>query len=276
MTLDPSIDARFPRSQAYHPDWVRDNASGGANSLWLTEWLAPELGLQPGMKVLDLGCGRASSSIFLAREYSVTVWATDLWFSPSENFQRIRDAGVEQSVFPIHSDARTLPFAADFFDAIVSIDAIPYFGTDDHYLSSLARFVKPGGSIGIALAGFVDEFENQVPDHLAEWLATEPSLRSMHSAGWWKRHWQRSGVVDLELADSLPDGWKLWQQWLRSVAPENQTEINSLESDGGRHLTYNRVVARRRRDVSLHEPLVSIPANYVQRPLLRRQGEAET
>jgi hypothetical protein len=31
--------------------------------------------------VLDLGCGRASSSIFLRREFGVQVWAADLWFS---------------------------------------------------------------------------------------------------------------------------------------------------------------------------------------------------
>lgn len=275
MTED-QLRSRFPRSQAYHPDWVRENASGGANSLWLTEWLASALDLQPGMRVLDLGCGRACSSIFLAREYSVTVWATDLWFSPSENWQRIRDAGVEQSVFPIHSDARSLPFAAEFFDAIVSIDAIPYFGTDDHFLSSLARFVKPGVQIGIALAGFVGEIEGEVPAHLAEWLAAEPSLRSMHSAGWWQRHWQRSGVVDVERADSLPEGWKLWREWLRTVAPENLTEIQSLESDEGRYLTYNRVVARRRPDVSLHEPLVSIPASYTPHSLLRSPESART
>jgi cyclopropane fatty-acyl-phospholipid synthase-like methyltransferase len=263
------IATKFPRSNAYHPDWILASASGGANSVWLTEWLTSKLDLKPGMKVLDLGCGRASSSIFLAREYSVTVWATDLWFSPSENLQRIRDAGVEQSVYPIHSDARTLPFAADFFDAIVSIDAFPYFGTDDHYLGNLARFVKPGGVIAIALAGFVDEIEDDVPAHLAEWLQAEPSLRSMHSSDWWRRHWERSGIVDVQLADAMPDGWKLWLEWLKAIAPDNQMEIQSLDADGGRHLAYNRVVARRRPDVCLNEPIASIPSNYVRMPLLR-------
>ena len=140
----------FPRSSAYHPEWVIAGVSGGANPLWLTEWLAGVLDLRPGMRVLDLGCGRALSSIFLHREFGVQVWATDLWFSATENLQRIRDAGVEDGVFPIHADARSLPFAAEFFDAIVSIDSFVYYGTDDLYLNSLARFVKPGGWVGIA------------------------------------------------------------------------------------------------------------------------------
>lgn len=136
MTTDQRLlSERFPRSSRYHPDWIIASVSGGANSLWMTEWLAGTLDLHPGMRVLDLGCGRAASSIFMRREFGVEVWATDLWFSASENLLRIRDAGVEDGVFPIHADARSLPFAAEFFDAVVSIDSFVYYGTDDLYLS---------------------------------------------------------------------------------------------------------------------------------------------
>src|SRR5437016_13725291 len=132
---DRLVTERFPRASQYHPEWVIANASGGANWLWLTEWLTTAMDLQPGMRVLDLGCGLASSSIFLHREFGVQVWATDLWFSAGENFQRIRDAGVEDGVFPLHADARSLPFASELFDAIVSVDSFYYYGTDDLYLS---------------------------------------------------------------------------------------------------------------------------------------------
>ena len=147
------ISERFPRSAQYHPEWVVASASGGANSLWLTEWLSTALDLRAGMRVLDLGCGRASSSIFLRREFDVQVWATDLWISASENIQRIRDAGVEEGVFPLHSDARSLCFATGFFDAIVCVDSYYYAGTDDLYLNYLAQFVKVGGQVGITGGG---------------------------------------------------------------------------------------------------------------------------
>src|SRR5215831_6455702 len=96
------------------------SASCGANALWLTEWLSAVLDLRPGMQILDLGCGRATSSIFLHREFKVQVW-----FSASENLQRIRDAGADDGVYPTHAEARALPFATDFFDAITSIDSFP-------------------------------------------------------------------------------------------------------------------------------------------------------
>ena len=263
--------ARFPRSSRYNPDWVIGSASGGANSLWLTEWLASSLDLQSGMRVLDLGCGRASSSIFMCREFGVQVWATDLWFSASENAQRIRDAGVANDVFPIHADARALPFAADFFDAIVCIDAFPYFGTDDLYLNYLAQFVRPGGPIAIAGAGLMKEIDGTPPDSLRQWWT--PSHWCLHSAAWWGRHWERTGIVAIELDDSMPDGWRAWLDWHKVVAPDNRAEIEALEADRGEYLGYVRLVGRRRRETMLEDRIESIPVQYAKQVLLR--GDVE-
>jgi cyclopropane fatty-acyl-phospholipid synthase-like methyltransferase len=263
---------RFPRASRYHPDWVLAAVSGAANPLWLTEWLAEAMDLRPGMRVLDLGCGRALSSVFLRREFGVQVWATDLWFSAEENIQRVRDAGVEDGVFPSRVDARSLPFSEGFFDAIVSIDAFMYFGTDELTLNYLARFVKPGGAIGIALAGFLKEVDEPVPPHLAEWWAAErPS--SLHSADWWRRHWQRSGIVDVDVADALPDGWRFWRDWLKLIAPTNEKEIRAVETDAGRYFGYVRAVGRRRADAQLFDPLLQIPAQYTKQPLLREEAK---
>jgi cyclopropane fatty-acyl-phospholipid synthase-like methyltransferase len=269
MNPDPRLKSeRFPRSSRYHPDWILAGASGGANSLWLTEWLTEAMQLQPGMRVLDLGCGRATSSIFLRREFDVQVWAVDLWFHASENLQRIRDAGVEDAIFPIHADARALPFAADFFDAIVCIDSFVYFGTDDHYLNYLARFVKPGGRIGIAQVGLKDEMCDPLPAHLQEWWCQD-QLWSLHSSDWWRRHWGRTGILDVEVADMLSDGWRHWLEWLRLVAPENATESGALAADSGSHLGYVRAIGRRRASVPLQEPVLSVPVQYLKQPLLR-------
>jgi cyclopropane fatty-acyl-phospholipid synthase-like methyltransferase len=260
---------RFPRSSQYHPDWVLANASGGANTLWVTEWLTTGLDLRPGMRVLDLGCGRASSSIFLRREFEVQVWAADLWFSPAENMQRIRDAGVEDGVFPIHADARALPFAPDFFDAVVSVDSFCYFGTDDLYLNYLARFVKPGGPVGIAGAGLMQEIEGFLPDHLRKWWTQD--LWCLHSAAWWRRHWERTGIMDIDLADTMSDGWQRWLDWHRAVAPDNVPEIKALEADRGSYLGYVRLVGRRNDRTTLADHIVSVPTQYTKKPLLRSE-----
>jgi len=268
MTTDPRfLSERFPRSSRYHPEWIIGAGSGGASSLWLTEWLAEALDLRPGMRVLDLGCGLAASSIFLSREFGVQVWATDLWFSAAENLQRVRDAGVQNDVFPVHADARALPFAPEFFDAVVSIDSFVYYGTDDLYLNYLARFLKPGGVLGVAGAGVMQEIDDAVPDHLQEWW--EPSLCCLHSAAWWRRHWERTGILDIDVADTLPDGWQWWRDWQTVIAPDNAAEIQALEADRGTYLGYVRVVGRRRADARLDEPIASIRSAYARKPLLR-------
>jgi SAM-dependent methyltransferase len=267
------ISERFPRSNQYHPEWIMASAGGGANSLWLTEWLSASLDLRPGMRVLDLGCGRAASSIFLHREFGVEVWATDLWFAASENLQRIRDAGADKQVFPIHADARALPFAAEFFDAIVSIDSFFYYGTDDLYLNYLARFVRSGGVLGIAGVGLMQEVEGPIPNHLTSWWTQD--LWCLHSAAWWRRHWERTGIVDIELAESMPDGWQAWLDWQRIIAPDNRAEIAALEADKGAYLGYVRAVGRRRGDMRFDEVVESIPTHYTRQPLLRNVKEAD-
>lgn len=267
MTDAQLYSARFPRSSRYHPDWIKAGVSGGANPLWLTEWLTAAVDLRPGMRVLDLGCGLALSSVFLRREFGVQVWATDLWFSAEDNARRVQDAGVADGVFPVHADARSLPFTKDFFDAVVSIDSFPYYGTDDMYLNYIARFLKPGGILAIAGAGVMQEIDTIVPDHLRAWW--EPGLCCLHTAGWWRNHWERTGIVQVDVADTLPDGWQFWRDWLKVVAPENALEITAVEEDRGRYLGYVRAVARRRADARLDEPIVSVPTKYVKTRLLR-------
>lgn len=269
MTGDERLlSERFPRSSHYHPDWVIAGMGSPSNALWLTEWLCEALDLDPGMRVLDLGCGRAISSIFLRREFGVEVWAADLWFSPAENFQRIRDAGVDDRVFPIHADARSLPFATEFFDAIVAVDSYMYYGTDDLYLHSLARFVKPGGQIGIAMSGLTSETGRDIPLHLSDWWQQD-QLWSLHTADWWRWRLGRANVLDVEVADTLDNGWRYWLESLQTVAPDNHTEIAAIEADAGRHIGYVRVAGRRRNDAPVHDPLIVIPSHYEQKPLLR-------
>ena len=177
-------------------------------------------------------------------------------------------------MFPLHADARSLPFAPNFFDAIVCIDAFPYFGSDDLYLNYLAQFVKPDCPIGIAGAGLVREVEGELPQHLRAWWAQ--GFWAFHSATWWRRHWERTGIARVELAETMPDGWRLWLDWHRAIAPDNATEIKAVEDDAGRFLGYVRVVARRRGETALDEvcwpdPLrTMVPPQYVKKPLLRK------
>lgn len=225
---------RFPRSSKYDPAWIIENQMG-PNVLWLTEFLCQAMDLRADLRVLDLGCGKALSSIFLAREFDVQVWATDLWIAPTENLKRIREAGLEGRVFPIYADARALPFADDFFDLIVSIDAFEYFGTDELYLPVLVKLLKPGCELGIVNAGLNNEVES-LPD---EWPS---DFSTFHTPEWWRRHWAMSRCVEVEIAERLPDGRDIWLRWHAAI---NYTDDDWLRGGDGENLGFHRIVARK-------------------------------
>jgi len=202
-----------------------------------------------------MGCGRAMSSIFLAREFGLQVWANDLWISAADNWERIREAGVEDRVFPIHAEAHSLPYGEEFFEAIVSLDSYQYYGTDDLYLKYFVRFVKAGGQVGIVVPGLMREFEGDVPEHLTRKQASggvfwDPSeCFSFHTVQWWRRHWSQTGLVEVQLTDALPDGCKHWLQWEKAIDAAGGNRFPSyaetLEADKGEYIGFVRLVARR-------------------------------
>jgi cyclopropane fatty-acyl-phospholipid synthase-like methyltransferase len=104
------VKPAFPRASTYEAEWLFETMMG-PNVLWLAEWASQAVPLHPGMRVLDLGCGKAASSIFLAKEFDLTVWAADLWIKPTENWRRIAAAGLTDRVLPLHAEAHALPFA---------------------------------------------------------------------------------------------------------------------------------------------------------------------
>jgi SAM-dependent methyltransferase len=250
---NPFNNERFPRSNAYDPRWVAENQMG-PNALWLAEWLTECLELAPGMRVLDMGCGRAISSIFLAKEFGCVVFAADLWIPAADNWVRIQDAHVDDRVFPIHAEAHALPFAEDFFDAIVSFDSYSYYGTDDLYLSYISRLLRPGGRIGIVVPGLTAELTGAPPEHLLRPQANgkvfwEPDCFTFHSAGWWRRHWEKSDLVRVEVADNMPDAWQHWAQQ-ESVVEAMGTgffpsDEEALREDAGRTITLVRAIGRK-------------------------------
>ena len=255
---DPVLAGRlsrpgYPRSNCYDPWWVVENRMG-PHPLWLAESLSVLLPFEAGWRVLDLGCGKALTSIFMAHEFGVRVTAADLWVPARDNQARIVAAGVEGFVEAAYAEAHALPFEPESFDAIVSFDAYHYFGTDDLYLNYLLRFLRPGGALGIVVPGLISDF-TEVPEQLR--TGWDPAFWSFHSPQWWRRHWEHSEAVDVLHADTVPDGWRLWLEWTRMCLDLNlpplfpgsdggAAEVGMLEADGGANLGFTRVLARRR------------------------------
>ncbi len=257
----------FPRSSKYDPEWMLDNQMG-PNAVWLMEWLTEAIALKPSMRVLDLGCGRAVSSIFLAKEFGVTVWAADWWISQDNNWRRVIEAGVADRVFPVRTEAHALPFPNSFFDAVVSVDAYQYFGTDTMYIEYISRFIKPGGTLAMVGPGLIRPFEKGVPEHLSSPQSNgkvfwEDECACFKTADWWRDHWKNSSHVTEVNADTQPDGWRHWCDFEKAIELAGKgvfpSDAEALEKDAGRYISFVRATAKRTDSeiMNLYDPSIA-------------------
>ena len=112
------------------------------------ELIARKLELEPGQRLLDVGCGWGSFAIHAAREHGVSV--TGITLSPAQAElarERVAAAGLRDRVEIRIADYREL--ADEPFDAIASVGMAEHVGVEqiDVYARTLYRMVKPGGVV---------------------------------------------------------------------------------------------------------------------------------
>lgn len=252
----PDIAKAFPRAATYDRAWVIQN-SLGENVLYNLESLCEKLPLRSGMRVLDLGCGKAISSIFLAKEFGVQVWAVDKGVDATDNYRLIAEQGCEDKVFPLRLGSRRLPFAHEFFDVIVSVDSFHYFGTDERYLPYLMQFLKPNGCIGIVDMCFRRELSSiaEAPSYLKN--RYQDYWYFIHSVEWWRERWVKTGLVNVLCAEELPQTDLIWDLFIQEFGDHSGEEevVETVARDKGEFLRLFRLVAQRSsKEIYLQEP----------------------
>ena len=226
---------KFEKSNRFDPDFMKENMMG-PNCVKILEDMSEHMSLKPGMRVLDLGCGKGLTSIFLAREYGVTVFATDLWITATENYERFRSLGLDGLIVPIHADAKALPYAEGFFDAAVSIDSYYYFGAEDStYLDRcLAPLVKPGGSIAIGSPGVKEDLPG-LPEEMAG-IVSAKDFATFRSTRWWTEYFAASRLFKTERIWEFAGFDEAWNDWLACDNPYAVSDRDMIRADGGRYM----------------------------------------
>lgn len=102
---------KFGRNTNFDKDFLMQNMMG-PKCVRIVEELTHKIQLRPNMRILDLGCGTGLTSIFLAQEFDVQVFAVDLWINPTENYKRFKQFNLEDRIIPIHAEAHALPICA--------------------------------------------------------------------------------------------------------------------------------------------------------------------
>lgn len=215
----------------------------GPNAMRVTEELTAFLPLKKGMRVMDLGCGAGISSLLLAKKYGVTVYAADLWISPTDNYKRFSAMGIEDMAIPLSVDAtKGLPFAKEYFDAIICVDAYHYFGIVPEMLPFLLGLLKKGGHMAVAVPGLRNEFTDGVPADIKPFL---PDNANFHSCDWWQALWEKSEGAKIVSCREMDSHEQAWREWLACDNPYAISDIEMMKAEAGKYFNHVQIIAER-------------------------------
>jgi cyclopropane-fatty-acyl-phospholipid synthase len=216
------------------------------------ELICTKLGLRPGERVLDVGCGWGGFPIHAAVEHGVEVVGITLSEPQArEARRRAQEAGVADRV-----DIRVLDYrelSGETFDAIASIGMVEHVGEPliDVYAERLAALLRPGGQLlnhgisrlqhsGSEVGPFSDRYV--FPD--ADTLHLSRVLLALERAGFVTehvegfaddyaetlRHWIRRLDENLDEAVRLAgaERVRVWRLYLRAARNGFETGFTSV------------------------------------------------
>ncbi|MCU0311496.1 MAG: class I SAM-dependent methyltransferase [Acidimicrobiales bacterium] len=121
------------------------------------------LGLRPGDRLLDLGCGFGRHA-FEALRRGARVVACDMavpelveTLGVFEGMQASGEAPPQMLATAVNGDATRLPFADGSFDRIIASEVMEHVADDLRALDELTRVLRPGGTMAVTVPAWFPE-----------------------------------------------------------------------------------------------------------------------
>jgi len=230
--------SQYPELDGYTRAELYEDCMGGGG-LYLATRMIRTMDLKPEDIVLDLGCGKGATSLFLARHYGVKVIALDLWTPATFLDQKFTARGFRDRIIPLHLDVtKELPFAEDYFNAIFCMNSFNFYGDNVPFLQHLLRHLKPGGQLCIGSEVLTAEFTEEqlrnppyvyafrMPPPREQVDVFEGDFKKQHSPAWWRNLFESSGLLQVEYCAELEDAALLYQEMVRHDYEHNIDPFN--------------------------------------------------
>jgi SAM-dependent methyltransferase len=159
------------------------------------------LGITPGTRLLDVGCGAGQLALIAARAGAV-VTGCDIATNWLER-ARTRAAAEGLNITFEEGDAEALPYQDAQFDAVTSMFGAMFAPRPELVAAELTRVCRPGGTIAMANwtpAGFVGQMFKIIAKHIAPSGMLSPALWGDEAT---VRDRFRNGIATLKLTPRL-------------------------------------------------------------------------
>lgn len=106
-------------------------------------------GLEDGMKVLDLGCGWGSLSLFLAEKFpNMTIVSASHSRTQREHIEDRRDSlGAKHRLTVVTGDINVLELEENQFDRVISIEMFEHMKNYQMLMAKVSRWLKSDGKL---------------------------------------------------------------------------------------------------------------------------------
>jgi len=154
------------------------------------------LGVTPGTRLLDVGCGAGQLALIAAREGAQVIGcdiATN-WLDKA----RASATAERLAITFEEGDAESLPYQDAQFDAVISLIGAMFAPRPDRVAAELTRVCRPGGMIAMANwtpGGFIGQMFKAIAKHIAPSGMPSPVLWGDEAT---VRDRLREGIADLK------------------------------------------------------------------------------
>lgn len=154
------------------------------------------LGIGPGVKVIDIGCGAGRHS-FEAYRRGADVVAFDQDAAELNDVDTMLAAMTDTGEAPptataevVKGDALALPYPEATFDCVIASEILEHVPADGQVIAELIRVLRPGGTLAVTVPRWLpervcwllsDEYHSNEGGHIRIYRASE--LRAKVTAG---------------------------------------------------------------------------------------------
>ncbi len=170
----------------YMPPAIDPQQSVLQNQILLERIVAEDLRLQPGQKVLDLGCGCGAIAEHVASLTGAIPYGINL--DESQIDKAHRNPNLPRANFTVGDFNEPLEFDDGMFDAVYAIQPMTYVSDHAFTFNEVSRVLKPGGRFVINDVAALDAYDRDDDHHRT--LIQHTRELTVFGGFWHYRYWE--------------------------------------------------------------------------------------